>query len=429
MRKAYFVITVLLLISVVIQFYFAALGVFGPQGEDDNLYLFHRINGSAVLPALSLLAVLFAALSRAGARTVLALRPPDPAHRRAVPDLHRRRSGGRRRRGHPDRRFGDHPRPPRRQRARDHGHDHHADDAARARAFGKDAVAGGTPTARLMSALSGAWLALALLQLVAWIGACVLGAGVGPLGRRLRSAAIAALAVAGLRRVARRARRRGRARRRRLGLGRREAARRGADRRPQLRRRRASFAVRDARPRAPRRAAPRRSCRHPDLGGDRRARRPGRTAAHRGGRDLAGRAGRRDRLDRRARRSRSSRLRAPASARRLDGRRRRSRGRAARPVHRLRAHRRDRSDRWTSSAGRRRMPRRATVSVADLRETDTRRPGAPLRPRGAPPDDHPARRLRLRRGDLRIGPRAGARRDRGRARRGHAHQPATSRTV
>ncbi len=70
MRKAYFVITVLLLIAVVFQFYFAALGVFGPQGEDDNLYLFHRINGSAVLPALSLLAVLFAALSRAGARTV-----------------------------------------------------------------------------------------------------------------------------------------------------------------------------------------------------------------------------------------------------------------------------------------------------------------------------------------------------------------------
>ena len=64
MRKAYFVITVLLLIAVVIQFYFAALGVFGPQGETDNLYLFHRINGSAVLPILSLLAVLFAIFSR-----------------------------------------------------------------------------------------------------------------------------------------------------------------------------------------------------------------------------------------------------------------------------------------------------------------------------------------------------------------------------
>ena len=71
MRKAYFVTTVLLLISVVIQFYFAALGVFGPQGEGENLYGFHSVNGQMVLPALSLLAVLFAALSRAGVRTVL----------------------------------------------------------------------------------------------------------------------------------------------------------------------------------------------------------------------------------------------------------------------------------------------------------------------------------------------------------------------
>ncbi len=70
MRKAYFVITVLLLISVVLQFYFAALGVFGPQGEDDNLFVFHRVNGSMVLPLLSVLAVVFAALAKAGARTV-----------------------------------------------------------------------------------------------------------------------------------------------------------------------------------------------------------------------------------------------------------------------------------------------------------------------------------------------------------------------
>ncbi|HEX7835221.1 MAG TPA: DUF6220 domain-containing protein [Pseudolysinimonas sp.] len=71
MRKAYFVITILLLIAVVAQFYFAALGVFGPEGEDDELFIFHRIFGSMVLPALSVLAVVFAALSRAGARTVL----------------------------------------------------------------------------------------------------------------------------------------------------------------------------------------------------------------------------------------------------------------------------------------------------------------------------------------------------------------------
>jgi hypothetical protein len=69
-RKAYFVVTVLLLISVVFQFYFAALGVFGPQGEDDNLFGFHRVNGSMVLPLLSVIAVVLAAVSRAGARTV-----------------------------------------------------------------------------------------------------------------------------------------------------------------------------------------------------------------------------------------------------------------------------------------------------------------------------------------------------------------------
>jgi hypothetical protein len=70
-RKAYFVTTVLLLISVVIQFYFAAMGVFGPHGEGEDLFAFHSVNGQMVLPALSLLAVLFAALSRAGLRTVL----------------------------------------------------------------------------------------------------------------------------------------------------------------------------------------------------------------------------------------------------------------------------------------------------------------------------------------------------------------------
>jgi hypothetical protein len=67
-RKAYFVVTVLLLISVVLQFYFAALGIFGPK--DGELFVFHSINGQFVLPALSVLAVIFAALSKAGARTV-----------------------------------------------------------------------------------------------------------------------------------------------------------------------------------------------------------------------------------------------------------------------------------------------------------------------------------------------------------------------
>ena len=97
MRKAYFFITVLLLISVVIQFYFAALGVFGPQGEDDNLYVFHRINGSMVLPVLALLAVLFAALVARRRTHGLAVGAPDPPDRRAVPAVHPRRPDRRRR--------------------------------------------------------------------------------------------------------------------------------------------------------------------------------------------------------------------------------------------------------------------------------------------------------------------------------------------
>ena len=47
-----------------------------------------------------------------------------------------------------------------------------------------------------MSSLSGAWLALALLQLIAWIGAILLGAGLGTIARRPRSLLIVALAIA-----------------------------------------------------------------------------------------------------------------------------------------------------------------------------------------------------------------------------------------
>jgi FtsH-binding integral membrane protein len=68
MRKVYFVLTVLLLISTVVQFYFAALGVFGP--EDADLFVFHSVNGTVVLPILLVLAIIFAALARAGARTI-----------------------------------------------------------------------------------------------------------------------------------------------------------------------------------------------------------------------------------------------------------------------------------------------------------------------------------------------------------------------
>jgi FtsP/CotA-like multicopper oxidase with cupredoxin domain len=46
-----------------------------------------------------------------------------------------------------------------------------------------------------MASLSGAWLVLCLLQLIAWAGASVLGAGVGKVGARLRTAAVGGLAL------------------------------------------------------------------------------------------------------------------------------------------------------------------------------------------------------------------------------------------
>ena len=49
-----------------------------------------------------------------------------------------------------------------------------------------------------MSSLSGAWLALALLQLVLWIAACLLGAGLGRFSELLRARLVALLGVLAL---------------------------------------------------------------------------------------------------------------------------------------------------------------------------------------------------------------------------------------
>ena len=198
MRKVYFVTTVLLLISVVFQFYFAALGVFGPQGEDDNLYVFHSVNGQFVLPALALLAVLFAALSRAGARTVWLTALPIllVAVQILLFILAGAIGGGDR--GQPDGGKCDHPRAPRRQRDHHPGHDHHADDPCTRARVPQGRVRRRDADRSLMSSLSGAWLALSLVQLVAFGGACVLGAGVGKIGRSTRALAIAALAIVGV---------------------------------------------------------------------------------------------------------------------------------------------------------------------------------------------------------------------------------------
>jgi hypothetical protein len=71
MRKAYLVIAIALAVAVVAQFYFAAFGVFGSTGsDDDGMFTGHRLVGTVVIPALSFVAFIVALLAKAGGRTV-----------------------------------------------------------------------------------------------------------------------------------------------------------------------------------------------------------------------------------------------------------------------------------------------------------------------------------------------------------------------
>ena len=64
MRRVFQVITVLLLIAEVIQFYFAAFGVFTAPANDSQFVL-HQMTGRVVLPLLFLLVIVAAAVARA----------------------------------------------------------------------------------------------------------------------------------------------------------------------------------------------------------------------------------------------------------------------------------------------------------------------------------------------------------------------------
>lgn len=69
MRKALVIVSTLLLVSFVLQFVFAAVGAFTrPAG--DGAYALHSVNGMAVIPALTLLTALFAALAKAPGRLI-----------------------------------------------------------------------------------------------------------------------------------------------------------------------------------------------------------------------------------------------------------------------------------------------------------------------------------------------------------------------
>lgn len=69
MRRVFLVVAIVLLVAEVVQFYFAAFGVFQAPAPPDA-FLFHQLNGRIVLPALCLLVILAAALARAPGRLI-----------------------------------------------------------------------------------------------------------------------------------------------------------------------------------------------------------------------------------------------------------------------------------------------------------------------------------------------------------------------
>jgi hypothetical protein len=69
MRKALVVVSALSLVAYVLQFVFAAVGAFTkPAG--DGAYRLHSVNGMAVIPVLTLLTILLAALVKAPGRLI-----------------------------------------------------------------------------------------------------------------------------------------------------------------------------------------------------------------------------------------------------------------------------------------------------------------------------------------------------------------------
>jgi len=68
-RRAYVTLAGLMVLAVVVQFYFAAVGGFA-KPQDDQSFALHLMDGMMIIPALSLLATLVAALARAPGRLI-----------------------------------------------------------------------------------------------------------------------------------------------------------------------------------------------------------------------------------------------------------------------------------------------------------------------------------------------------------------------
>lgn len=69
MRRVLLVLSGLLLLDTVAQFYLAALGAF-TRPATDSAFAMHAMNGMAVIPALALLTAVAAAISRAPRKTI-----------------------------------------------------------------------------------------------------------------------------------------------------------------------------------------------------------------------------------------------------------------------------------------------------------------------------------------------------------------------
>ncbi|RCG32336.1 hypothetical protein DQ384_07520 [Sphaerisporangium album] len=69
MRRVYAVLAGLLLLAVIAQFYFAAVGAFDKPQEDGSFSL-HSLTGMMVIPVLSLLATIAAAVAKAPGRLI-----------------------------------------------------------------------------------------------------------------------------------------------------------------------------------------------------------------------------------------------------------------------------------------------------------------------------------------------------------------------
>jgi hypothetical protein len=68
-RRVYVALAGLLLLAVLAQFYFAAVGAFD-KPQEDNSFVLHSMTGMLVIPVISLLATVAAAASRAPGRLI-----------------------------------------------------------------------------------------------------------------------------------------------------------------------------------------------------------------------------------------------------------------------------------------------------------------------------------------------------------------------